>query len=153
MAWCQLKGIVTRSIHAKYQWYIINTSEDISQVQVFVTDRGTCRQTDGRTDRRTNEFYYPPLSQKAGTTLTRQKGRDLIKSYKKSPYINRMSKWQTHNIIMPSKISIIQRHILKGKSNAYFEFLNVGFILRTLFFLKSAIYNHLYQHLNSCKKL
>ena len=33
-------------------------------------------------------------------------------------------------------------YILKGKRNAYFEFLNVGFILRTLFFLISAIYTH-----------
>ena len=32
--------------------------------------------------------------------------------------------------------------ILKGKRNAYFEYLNVGFILRTFFFLISAIYTH-----------
>ena len=32
--------------------------------------------------------------------------------------------------------------ILKGKRNAYFEFLNVGFILRTLFFLLSVIYTN-----------
>ena len=44
-------------------------------------------------------------------------------------------------------------YILKGKRNAYFEFLNVGFILWTLFFLISAIYTHQYQHLNSCKKI
>ena len=31
--------------------------------------------------------------------------------------------------------------ILKEKRNAYFEFQNGGFILRTLFFLISAIYN------------
>ena len=43
---CQLKGPVTRIMHAKYQCSIINTSEDMSQVKVFVTDRGT----DGRTD-------------------------------------------------------------------------------------------------------
>ena len=39
MAWCQLKGLVTRIMHAKYQCSIINTSEDMSQVKVFVTDR------------------------------------------------------------------------------------------------------------------
>ena len=32
--------------------------------------------------------------------------------------------------------------ILKGKRNAYFELRNFGFILRTLFFLISAIYTH-----------
>ena len=32
--------------------------------------------------------------------------------------------------------------ILKGKRNAYFEFLNVGFILITLFFLISEIVTH-----------
>ena len=32
--------------------------------------------------------------------------------------------------------------ILKGKRNAYFEFLNVGFILRTLFFLISENFTH-----------
>ena len=42
--------------------------------------------------------------------------------------------------------------ILKGKRNAYFEFLNVGFLLRTLFFLISAIYIHLFQQLNSSAK-
>ena len=46
MAWCQLKGLVTRIMHAKYQCSIINTSEDMSQVKVFVTDR----QTEGRTE-------------------------------------------------------------------------------------------------------
>ena len=34
-AWCQLKGLVTRIMHAKYQCSIINTSEDMSQVKVF----------------------------------------------------------------------------------------------------------------------
>ena len=45
---CQLKGLVTRTMHAKYQCSIFNTSEDMSQVKVFVTDR----QTDGQRDRR-----------------------------------------------------------------------------------------------------
>ena len=49
---CQLKGLVTRTMHAKYQYSIFNTSEDMSQVKVFVTDR----RTDGRTEGRTNEF-------------------------------------------------------------------------------------------------
>ena len=44
--WCQLKGLVTRTMHAKYQCSIFNTSEDMSQVKVFVTDR----RTDGRTE-------------------------------------------------------------------------------------------------------
>ena len=39
MAWCHLKGLVTRIMHAKYQCSIFNTSEDMSQVKVFVTDR------------------------------------------------------------------------------------------------------------------
>ena len=37
---------------------------------------------------------------------------------------------------------------VKGKRNAYFEFLNVWFILRTLFFLISEIYRQWYQKLN-----
>ena len=52
-------------MHAKYQCSIINTSEDMSQVKVFVTDG----QTDGRTDRGTDgrmRFNVPTLSQKAG---------------------------------------------------------------------------------------
>ena len=55
--WCQLKGPVTGIMHAKYQCSITNTSEDMSQVKVFVTDRGT--------DGRTNEIKCPPLSRKA----------------------------------------------------------------------------------------
>ena len=35
-----------------------------------------------------------------------------------------------------------KNNILKGKRNAYFLFLDVGFIFRTLFFLISAIYTH-----------
>ena len=58
MACCQLKGPITMIMHAKYQCSIINTSEDMSQVKVFVADR----QRDGRT----NEFSIPPLSRKAG---------------------------------------------------------------------------------------
>ena len=58
-AWCQLKGIVTRIRHAKYQCSIINTSEDMSKVKVFVTD--------GQTDRQKDEWVFmSPLSRKAG---------------------------------------------------------------------------------------
>ena len=41
------KELVTRIMHAKYQYSIINTSEDMSQVKVFVTDG----QREGRTDK------------------------------------------------------------------------------------------------------
>ena len=37
-AWCQLKGLVTRIMHAKYLCSITNTSEDMRKVKVFVTD-------------------------------------------------------------------------------------------------------------------
>ena len=46
-SWCQLKGLVTRTMHAKYLSSIINTLEDMSQV--FVIDRWT------------NEFNCPLL--------------------------------------------------------------------------------------------
>ena len=39
--------------------------------------------------------------------------------------------------------------ILKGKRNAYFDFQNVGFILRRNFVLIKAIYTHWYRQLNS----
>ena len=51
-ALCQLTGVVTRIMNAKYQCSGINTSEDMTQVKVFVTDRGT----DGQRDRQMNEF-------------------------------------------------------------------------------------------------
>ena len=47
---CQLEGLFPRITHAKHQCYIFNTSEYMSQVRVFVTDRGTDRQTNRRTD-------------------------------------------------------------------------------------------------------
>ena len=51
-AWCQLQGLVTRIIHAKHQCSIINTSDDMNKVKVFVTDG----QTDGgRTEGQTDE--------------------------------------------------------------------------------------------------
>ena len=40
-------------------------------------------------------------------------------------------------------------NILEGKRNAYFDFQNVGFILRTDFVLIPAIYTHWYRQLNS----
>ena len=49
-------------MHAKYQYSIINTSEDMSQVKVFVTDGQTGRRTE---DRQTDEWVLP-LSWKAG---------------------------------------------------------------------------------------
>ena len=45
-------------MHAKYQCSIINTSEDMSQVKVFVTDRGT----DGRMS-----FNVPRFRKRRGT--------------------------------------------------------------------------------------
>ena len=50
--WRHLKWLVTRIMHAKYQCSIFNTSEDMSQVKVFVTDRRTEGQRDGQTDGR-----------------------------------------------------------------------------------------------------
>ena len=38
-----------RIMHAKYQCFIINTSEDMGQVKAFVTDRQTDRGMDGQT--------------------------------------------------------------------------------------------------------
>ena len=46
------QGLTQGTMHAKYQCSIINNSEDISQVKVFVTDR----RTDWRTDRGTDEW-------------------------------------------------------------------------------------------------
>ena len=48
MTWCQLKGLVTRIMNAKYQCSIFNTSEDMSQVKVFATDRQRNRWMDRR---------------------------------------------------------------------------------------------------------
>ena len=48
--------------------YIFNTSEDISQVKVFVTDRETGRQTNRLTDEWVLMPPPPPqISQKCGT--------------------------------------------------------------------------------------
>ena len=58
MAWCKLKGLVTRIMHAKYQCSIFNTSEDkhIRQVKLSFCDRKKAGQTDRQTGRQTNEF-------------------------------------------------------------------------------------------------
>ena len=64
--WYQKKGLVTRIMHAKYQCSIINTSEDMSQVKVFVTEG----LTDRRTDRRTDEWVLmSPAFAKGGGQL------------------------------------------------------------------------------------
>ena len=57
--WCQWKGPVTTIMYAKYQCSIINTYEDMSQVKVFVTNRGTDGRRDGRTDGQMR-FNVPP---------------------------------------------------------------------------------------------
>ena len=49
-------------MHTKYQCSIINNSEDMSHVKVFVTDRGT----DGQTDRRMS-FNVPHFRKRPGT--------------------------------------------------------------------------------------
>ena len=56
-------------MHAKYQCSIFNTSEDMSQVKVFVTDRRTDGGTDGRTDGR---MRFDSGGQLAGLLLIRQ---------------------------------------------------------------------------------
>ena len=55
------KGFVTRIMHAKYQCFIINTSEDMGQVKVFVTDG----RTEGWTDRR-KSFNVPRFRERRG---------------------------------------------------------------------------------------
>ena len=62
-AWCQLKGLVTRIMHAQYQCSIINTSEDMSKVTVFVTEGQTDRRTEGRMS-----FNVPCFPKRRGTT-------------------------------------------------------------------------------------
>ena len=55
-------------MHAKDQCSIINTSVDMSQVKVFVTDGQTDRWTDRQRDRGTDRrmrFNVPTLSRKA----------------------------------------------------------------------------------------
>ena len=47
-----------------------------------------------------------------------------------------------YNFFRLASLASIIKHILKGKRNAYFEFLNVGFILITLLFWISAIYTY-----------
>ena len=49
-------------MHAKYQCSIINTSEDMCKVKVFVTDG----RTDKGTDRQTNEIQCPHAFAKVG---------------------------------------------------------------------------------------
>ena len=64
---CQLEGLVPRIIHAEHQCHILNTSEDyMSQVKVFVTDIGTDRQTNRRTDKWVLK-PPPPFRESEGT--------------------------------------------------------------------------------------
>ena len=58
-------------MHAKYQCSIINTSEDMSQVKVFVMDRQTDGRTEGRTDRRMS-FNVPRFRERRGTKMRKQ---------------------------------------------------------------------------------
>ena len=48
--WHHRKGLVTKNTHAKYQSSICNSAKVVAEVKVFVTDRRTDRQRDGRTD-------------------------------------------------------------------------------------------------------
>ena len=66
MAWCYLKGLVTKVMHAKYKCSIINTPEDMSQFKVFVTER----RTDRGTNRRTTCVLMSPAFAKARETKT-----------------------------------------------------------------------------------
>ena len=55
---------------------------------------------------------------------------------------------------LPLLIEVMQyKCILKGKRNAYYDFQNVGFILRTNFVLIPAIYTHWYRQWNSSTNL
>ena len=50
----QLKGLITRNIHVKYESPTTYGSRDIAKVKVFVTDRRMDRQTNRQTHRQTN---------------------------------------------------------------------------------------------------
>ena len=54
-------------MHAKYECSIINTSEDMSQVKVFVTEGLTDRRTDGRMSFNVPRFRESP--RKRGTIM------------------------------------------------------------------------------------
>ena len=59
-------------MHAKYQCSIINTSEDMSQVKVFVTDGQTDRRVDRGTDGRMR-FNVPTLKKRGTKSCRRYK--------------------------------------------------------------------------------
>ena len=69
-----IEGLVTRIMHAKYQCSIINTSEDMRKVNVFVTDG----QTDGQMS-----FNVPRFCERRGDKKSRYhvKGRDTRNTY------------------------------------------------------------------------
>ena len=54
-----------RTCHKDHACQIINTSENMNQVKVFVTDGQTDRRTDGQM-----KFNVPTLSRKAGDKKT-----------------------------------------------------------------------------------
>ena len=54
--------------------------------------------------------------------------------------------WRTEDAVICSDA---WTYMLKGKRNAYFDFQNVGFFIRTNFVLIPAIYTHWYRQLNS----
>ena len=63
----------------------------------------------------------------------------LYKKLKKDENVDNSYLQERNNNVRTRTIPL---YILKGKRNAYFEFLNVGFILRTYLFLISAINTH-----------
>ena len=73
-------------MHAKYQCSTFNTSEDMSQVKVFVTDRQTDGQRDGQTHRRMR-FNVPTLFESGG-----QKCIEITFKYAKMTKSKKMSK-------------------------------------------------------------
>ena len=63
-------------MHTKYQCSIINTSEDMSQVKVFLTEE----QKDGRTDRR-RSFNVPRFRERRETKTWRSYHQDKNLDY------------------------------------------------------------------------
>ena len=64
------KGLLQGPGMPKYQCSNFNTSEDMSQVKVFVTDRGTDKGTDGQTDEW--DLMSPAFSKVRGTIIMRK---------------------------------------------------------------------------------
>ena len=55
---------------------------------------------------------------------------------------------KARNIPFRFSLYLVSNYLLKGKRNAYFDFQNVGFIVRTNAVLIPAIYTHWYRRLN-----